>query len=122
MPYQILYDNSSAIQSYRAQEAIHKISVTAFAAQAGNARAKIVENFFHLFNQDVQKFRPGFTHNPFAISLNNRPNREALARMVKSHELPAAEAAINPELSLESKTQWCRKGIDIHPESCKPFP
>ena len=104
MPYQILYDNSSAIQSYRAQEAIHKISVTAFAAQAGNARAKIVENFFHLFNQDVQKFRPGFTHNPFAISLNNRPNREALARMVKSHELPAAEAAIKQ--AIEDLTIW----------------
>jgi hypothetical protein len=104
MPYQVLYDNSSAIQSYRAQEAINKIAVTAFAAQAGNARAKIVENFFHLFNQDVQKFRPGFTHNPFAVSLNNRPNREALAAMVKSHELPAAEQALKQ--AIEDLTIW----------------
>ena len=94
MPHQILYDNSSAIQSYRAQEAIDKISVVSFAATAGNARTKIIEPFFHLLNSDVQKFRPGYTHNPFAISLNNRANREALAKMVKSHELAAAENAL----------------------------
>lgn len=104
LPHQILYDNSSAIQSYRAQEAIHKISVVAFPATAGNARSKIIENFFHLFNQDVQKFRPGYTANPFAVSINNRPNREALARMVKSHELPAAENALKQ--AIEDLTIW----------------
>ena len=104
MPHQILYDNSSAIQSYRAQEAIDKISVVSFGASAGNARAKIIENFFHLFNADVQKFRPGFTHNPFAINLNNRANREALAKMVKSHELPAAESALKQ--AIEDLNLW----------------
>jgi len=104
MPHQILYDNSSAIQSYRAQEAIDKISVVNFAATAGNARSKIIENFFHLFNQDVQKFRPGYTANPFAITLNNRPNREALAKMVKSSELPSAERAL--QQAIEDLTIW----------------
>jgi hypothetical protein len=104
MPHQILYDNSSAIQSFRAQDAIDKISVVSFAATAGNARSKIIENFFHLFNQDIQKFRPGYTANPFAISINNRPNREALARMVKSHELVAAEKAL--QQAIEDLTIW----------------
>ena len=104
MPHQILYDNSSAIQSYRSQDAIDKISVVSFAATAGNARSKIIENFFHLFNQDVQKFRPGYTANPFAVSINNRPNREALAKMVKSHELARAEQALNQ--AIEDLTIW----------------
>lgn len=104
MPHQILYDNSSAIQSFRAQEAIDKISVVAFAATAGNARSKIIENFFHRFNEDVQKFRPGYTANPFAIRLDNRPNREALARMVKSEQLPLAEHAISQ--AIEDLTIW----------------
>lgn len=104
MPHQVLYDNSSAIQSFRAQEAIDKISVVSFAATAGNARSKIIENFFHHFNADVQKFRPGYTANPFALTLNNRPNREALARMVKSHELPAAEHALKQ--AIEDLTIW----------------
>lgn len=104
LPHQVLYDNSSAIQSFRAQEAIDKISIVAFAATAGNARAKIIEPFFHLFNQDVQRFRPGFTHNPFALTLNNRPNREALAKLVKSQELPLAEAALNQ--AVEDLTIW----------------
>lgn len=104
LPHQVLYDNSSAIQSYRAQEAIDKISVVAFASTAGNARAKIIEPFFKHFNADVQRFRPGFTHNPFALSINNRPNREALAQLVKSHELPAAEAAL--QQAIEDLTIW----------------
>ena len=104
LPHQVLYDNSSAIQSYRAQDALDKISVVSFAATAGNARSKIIENFFHLFNQDVQKFRPGYTANPFALSLNNRPNKEALAKMVKSHELVAAEKAL--QQAIEDLTIW----------------
>ena len=104
MPHQVLYDNSSAIQSYRAQEAIDKISVVSFGAQAGNARAKIIENFFHLFNQDVQKFRPGYTANPFALRLDNRANREALAALVKSEELPRAELALKQVI--EDLTIW----------------
>jgi transposase InsO family protein len=107
LPHQVLYDNSSAIQSYRAQEAIDKISVVHFAATAGNARSKIVENFFHLFNQDVQKFRPGFTANPFAIRLDNQPNREALAQLVKSQELPLAENALKQVI--EDLTIWNNK-------------
>lgn len=107
MPHQILYDNSSAIQSYRAQETIDKISVVSFGASTGNARSKIIENFFHYFNADVQKFRKGFTHNPFALSLNNRANREALAKMVKSHELPAAERALDQ--AIEDLNLWNNK-------------
>jgi hypothetical protein len=107
MPYQILYDNSSAIKSYVAQEAIHKISVTSFPTTVGNARAKIIEPFFKLFNSEVQRFRPGYTHNPFALRLDNRPNREALALMVKSHELPAAAAAI--QQAIEDFTLWNNK-------------
>ena len=38
------------------------------------------------------------------------------------HQIIEKPPEVIPELSLESKTQWCRKGIDIHPESCKPFP
>ena len=104
LPHQVLYDNSSAIQSYRAQDALDKISVVSFAATAGNARSKIIENFFHLFNQDVQKFRPGYTANPFAVSINNRPNKEALARMVKSSELVSAEKAL--QQAIEDLTIW----------------
>jgi transposase InsO family protein len=107
LPHQVLYDNSSAIQSYRAQDAIDKISVVSFAASAGNARSKIIENFFHLFNQDVQKFRPGYTANPFALNINNRPNREALARMVKSEELVSAERAL--QQAIEDLTLWNNK-------------
>jgi hypothetical protein len=104
LPHQILYDNSSAIQSYRAQESINKISVVSFAATAGNARSKIIENFFHLFNQDVQKYRPGYTANPFAARLDNQPNREALALLVKNHELPLAEQALTQ--AIEDLTIW----------------
>lgn len=104
LPYQVLYDSSSAIQSYRAQDAINKIALTAFPSTVGNARAKIIEPFFHHFNEDIQKFRPGFTHNPFAVRLDNRPNREALAVMVKSHELPRAEQAL--QQAIEDFTIW----------------
>lgn len=104
LPHQILYDNSSAIQSYLAQETIDKISVVSFAATAGNARAKIIEPFFHLFNMEIQKFRKGFTHNHAALSLNNRANKEALAKMVKSHELPQAEQAL--QQAIEDLTIW----------------
>lgn len=104
MPHQILFDNSSAIKSYRAQEAIHKISVWAYAAKAGNARSKVIENFFHHFNQDVQKFRPGYTANPFAARLDNRPNREALAEMVKSEDLVSADMAC--QQMVEDLTIW----------------
>jgi transposase InsO family protein len=107
MPHQILYDNSSAIQSYRAQDAVNKISIVSFAASAGNARSKIVENFFHLFNQDIQKFRNGYTANPFAVRLDNRANREALAVMVKSMELPKAEQAL--QQAIEDLTIWNNK-------------
>lgn len=107
LPHQILYDNSSAIQSYRAQEAIDKISVVSFPATAGNARAKIIEPFFHAFNQDVQKFRKGFTGNPFAVSINNRANRESLAKMVKNHELALAEQALGQ--AIEDLTIWNNK-------------
>lgn len=87
LPHQILYDNSSAIQSYRVQEAIDKISVVSFAAKAGNARTKVIESWFHWFNENVGQFRKGFTQNPFAKRLDNQPNREALALMVKNKEL-----------------------------------
>lgn len=104
LPHQVLYDNSSAIQSFRAQETIDKISVVSFAASAGNARSKIIENFFHLFNQDVQKYRKGYTANPFALRIDNRPNREALAKMVKNHELALAENAI--QQAIEDLNIW----------------
>lgn len=107
MPHQILYDNSSAIRSYRAQEAIDKISIVHFPTTAGNARSKIIEPFFKMFNQEVQKLRPGYTANPFALTLTNRPNREALARMVKSKELPLAEHAI--QQAIEDLTIWNNK-------------
>jgi transposase InsO family protein len=94
LPHQILYDNGSANKSFRVQDAMDKISIVHFPAATGNARSKIIENWFHLFNQDVQKFRKGFTGNPFALKLDNRANREALARLVKAHELPEAERAV----------------------------
>ena len=94
LPHQTLYDHGAAIQSYRAQEAIQKISVVAFAATAGNARSKPVEGYFHWLNEHVNKFRKGFTHNPFAKKLDNRPNREALALMVKNEELSLATEAL----------------------------
>jgi hypothetical protein len=95
LPHQVLYDNGSAITSYRSQHALDAISVVSFPAQAGNARSKPVEGYFHWFNQNVEKFRPGFTANPFAISLNNRPNREALSLAVKQGKLALAEQAID---------------------------
>lgn len=91
LPTQVLYDNGRAIQSYRAQEALNKISVVAFPAKAGNARAKVIEGWFHWFNENVGKFRKGFTQNPFAKRLDNQPNREALALMAKNGELSMAE-------------------------------
>lgn len=135
MPHQILFDNSSAIKSYRAQEAIHKISVWAYPAKAGNARSKVIENFFHHFNQDVQKFRPGYTANPFALRLDNRPNREALAEMVKSEDLVSAEMACKqmvedltiwnntPRKFLNGKTpiQVYRESVKATQEKQRPF-
>lgn len=95
LPHQVLYDNSSAIQSYRAQHAISAISIVAFGAAAGNARSKVVEGYFAWFNGHVQKFRTGFTGNPFAKRMDNQPNREALALAVKNGKLPLAENAID---------------------------
>ncbi len=94
LPHQVLYDNSSAIQSYRAQHSISAISIVAFGASAGNARSKVVEGYFAWFNGHVQKFRTGFTGNPFAKRMDNQPNREALALAVKNGKLPLAENAI----------------------------
>lgn len=95
MPVQVLYDNGSAITSYRAQHAIDAISVVSFPAKAGNARSKVVEGWFHWYNENVQKFRSGFTHNPFAARLDNRPNREALALAVKENRLTLASNALD---------------------------
>jgi hypothetical protein len=95
MPTQILYDNGSAITSYRSQKAIDAISVVSFPAQAGNARTKVVEGYFHWFNENVEKFRPGFTHNPFAKRLDNRANREALALAVRDGKLSMADQVLD---------------------------
>ena len=94
MPHLIYSDHGSANQSFIAQQAMDAISVVNFAAGVGNARTKVVEGYFHWFNENVEKFRSGFTHNPFAKRLDNRPNREALARMVKSDELALMEQGI----------------------------
>jgi hypothetical protein len=95
LPHQVQYDNSSAIQSYRSQHAIHAMSIVAFPATAGNARSKVVEGYFAWFNNHVQKFNVGFTANPFAKTLDNQPNREALALAVKNGKLPLAENAMD---------------------------
>jgi hypothetical protein len=94
MPHLIYSDHGSANQSYIAQQAMDAISVVNFAAGVGNARTKVVEGYFHWFNENIEKFRSGFTHNPFAKRLDNRPNREALARMVKSDELAVLEQGV----------------------------
>ena len=94
MPHLIYSDHGSANQSFIAQQAMDAISVVNFAAGVGNARTKVVEGYFHWFNENIEKFRSGFTQNPFAKRLDNRPNREALARMVKSDELALMEQGI----------------------------
>lgn len=127
LPHQVLYDNGSAIQSYRGQHAIQTISVVSFGASAGNARSKVVESYFAWFNQHVQKFRTGFTANPFAKTLDRQPNREALAKQVKEGKLPIAENAVKqliedftianntprPFLNNLSPLQAYRKSIEI---------
>lgn len=100
LPYQVLYDNGAAITSLRAQRAIELISTVHFAASVGNARSKVVENWFHWFNQNVQKYRTGFTHNPFAMRIDNRPNREAIALAIREKRLPLSTDAVR-ELAMD---------------------
>jgi hypothetical protein len=48
----------------------------------------------------VQKFRSGFTHNPFALRIDNRPNREAIALAIREKRLPISSEAV-PQLAID---------------------
>lgn len=105
LPHQIQFDNSRAIKSYFSQKAMQVIAEYCTSTAVGNARAKIVEPFFKQFNEQVLKFRPGYTASPvMAKSLQNQPNREALALQVKQGLIPSKDQAIK-ELH-EDFTLW----------------
>lgn len=94
-PYQLQYDNSSAIQAYRTQAAIESLVKYNTATEVGNARAKVVEPFFKQFNQAVLKFWSGYTGSPFmSKKLDGQGNREAIAHAVKGGELADENQAI----------------------------
>ncbi|MGD1960533.1 MAG: transposase family protein [Fulvivirga sp.] len=94
MPHQIQFDNSRAIKSNFSQQCMNVIAEYCTPTNVGNARAKVVENFFKMFNEQVLKFRPGYTGSPvMAKSLQNQPNREALALQVKQGLIPSKEQA-----------------------------
>lgn len=95
LPEQIIMDNSSAIKSWRAQECMGALTHRLIAAEAGNARAKIIEPFFKMFNEQVLKYRTGYTGSPvMAKSITNQPNQEQLSKWVKDKALPSVDQAV----------------------------
>lgn len=88
IPHQIQSDNGSAIGGYHGQHCINTIAKHYTPASVGNARSKVIEPFFKQFNNKVQRFYPGFTHSPvMSLTLQGRPNREALTRAMKEGKL-----------------------------------
>ena len=105
LPYQLQYDNSSALKSFLSQQCMNAIAEHCTPTSVGNARAKIIEPFFKQFNEQVLRFREGYTASPvMASNINNKPNREALARQVKDGLLPTVDQAVK-ELH-EDFTLW----------------
>jgi hypothetical protein len=95
LPHQIQFDNSKAITSYHAQQCMNALAPGHCTPTiVGNARAKIIEPFFKQFNEQVLRFRVGYTPTPTNRSINNQPNREALAQMVKDKLIISREQAI----------------------------
>jgi hypothetical protein len=95
IPHQIQSDNGSAIGGYYGQHCINKIAKYYTPAAVGNARSKVIEPFFKQFNNKVQRFYPGFTHSPvMSLTLQGRPNREALQKALKEGKLVNKETAI----------------------------
>lgn len=95
LPYQLQYDNSSAIKSYQVQKCIKKISKYDTATKVGNARAKVIEPFFKHFNDRILKFLPNYAgSNITATKLDSHINRERLQSLLKEGNIPTLEQAI----------------------------
>ncbi|WP_238354554.1 transposase family protein [Fulvivirga marina] len=111
LPNQLQFDNSSAIKSYHAQQCMHALTAHCTPTAVGNARSKIIESFFSKFNDQILKFRTGYTGgNITAKTLDRSGNREALAKQVKDGLLPTIDQAIK-ELH-EDFTLWNHKSFN----------
>lgn len=94
MPHQVQTDNGPAYSSAEGKKVLHALAKYVTPAAVGNARAKKIEAFFHQFNSQVLRYRKGYTPSPTTFTLDNRPNTEALAALVKSKELPLVDDVI----------------------------
>jgi transposase InsO family protein len=95
VPHQIQYDNSSALKSFDAQQCLSALSPNLTPAAVGNSRSKIIEPFFKHFNEQVLRFRTGFTGSPvMGSNINSKPNPEYLAHLVKTNQIKPIEQAI----------------------------
>jgi transposase InsO family protein len=94
-PYQLQYDNSSAINSYHSQHVIEKLTQYNVSTQVGNARAKVVEPFFKHFNDRILKFETGYTGSPFMSKrMDGHANKEEIALQIKQGKIATKEQAI----------------------------
>jgi hypothetical protein len=94
-PWEVQYDNSSAIQSIPVQTALHRMAKYSTPTGIGNARAKVIEPIFKWIFERVVKFQTGFTGSPFASKrLDGQRNNELLASQIKGGEIVDKKAAI----------------------------
>ncbi|WP_338813718.1 transposase family protein [Bernardetia sp. Wsw4-3y2] len=76
-PIQLQYDNSSALKSGQIQSVMKAISRYNTPASVGNARAKIIESFFHRFCTEVLKYEHNFSGgNITTKKIDSKDNRE----------------------------------------------
>lgn len=95
MPWEVQYDNSSAIQSIPVQTALHRMAKYSTPTGVGNARAKVIEPIFKWIFERVVKFQTGFTGSPFASKrLDGQRNNELLASQIKGGEIVDKNTAI----------------------------
>ncbi|ELR69185.1 hypothetical protein C900_05381 [Fulvivirga imtechensis AK7] len=95
VPHQIQFDNSSAIKSFDAQQCLAALSPSLTPAAVGNSRSKVIEPWFKHFNEQVLKFRTGFTGSPVMGSkIDSKPNPEYIAHLVKTKQIVPINKAI----------------------------
>jgi hypothetical protein len=104
VPYQVQTDNGPAYSSAQGKASLNALAKYVTPTEVGNARAKKIESFFHQFNSLVLRYRKGFTSSPTTFSLEHRPNREHLAALVKSKQLPLIDDVIKE--MYEDITLW----------------
>jgi len=94
VPYQIQYDNSSAIQSIRSQMVIQSIAKYGTATEVGNARAKVIEPFFKQLFARILKLEYGYAFSPvMGKTIDSAQNRDALQVQIKAGLIPQGRQA-----------------------------